>query len=80
MHADCLARGEYFLHKVDIRGFGYAQTCRTGNRTAQRRIFSDQRARVSHQLDCLFAYFGKVALIVFVNDLSIAHNNDFNRR
>ena len=31
------------------------------------------------QLDSLFAHLGKMAFIVFVDDLSIAHNDDLDR-
>ena len=33
----------------------------------------------ANQLDSLFAHLGKMAFIVFVDDLSIAHNDDLDR-
>ena len=80
VHADRLAGGEYLLHEVDVRRLGNAEARRTGDRAADRRIRSDHLARILHQLDRLFAHLGKVALIVLVDDLSIAHDHDLDRR
>ena len=56
-----------------------AEARRTGDCAADRRIRADGLARILHQLDRLFAHLGKVALIVLVDDLSIAHNHDLDR-
>ena len=80
MYAYRLAGGEYFLHEVDVRRLGNAEARRTGDRAADRRIRADGLARILHQLDRLFAHLGEMALIVLVDDFSIAHDNDFNRR
>ena len=80
MHADRLARGKNLLHKVDVGSLGDAQACRTGDGAAQRGVFPNQRARIPHQFNRFFAYLGKVALIMLVDDLSIAHNDDFDCR
>ena len=79
VHADRLARSKDLLNEVDVRRLGNAETGRAGDRAVDRRILADQPARGANQLDSLFAHLGKMAFIVFVDDLSIAHNDDLDR-
>ena len=80
MDADRLAGGEYLLHKVDARRFGNAEAGRAGDRAADNGVLTDQAAGIGHKLDSLFAHLGKVALIMLVDNLHIAHDNDLNGR
>ena len=80
MRADRLAGRKDLLHEVDVGGFRNAETGRAGDRAVKRRVLADELARRTDQLDRLFAHLGEVALIVFVDDLSIAHDYDFHRR
>ena len=79
VHADRLAGGKHFLHEVDVRGLGDAEARRARDRTAQRGVRADGFTRILHQLNRLFAHLGEVALIVLVDDLSIAHDHDLDR-
>ena len=80
VRADRLAGRKDLLHEVDVGGFRNAETGRAGDRAVKRRVLADELARRTDQLDRLFAHLGEVALIVFVDDLSIAHDYDFYRR
>ena len=80
VHADRLARSKDLLNEVDVRRLGNAETGRAGDRAVDRRILADQPARGANQLDSLFAHLGKMAFIVFVDDLSIADNDDLDGR
>ena len=80
MDADRLAGGEYLLHKVDTRRLGNAEASRAGDRAVDNGVLTDQAAGICHKLDSLFAHLGKVALIMFVDNLPIAHDNDLNGR
>lgn len=50
------------------------------DRAADNGVFTDQAAGIGHKLDSLFAHLGKVALIMLVDNLPIAHDNDLNGR
>ena len=78
MYANSLARREDFLYEIHAAGLGHAQTGRTGDCDMQRILANDFLGCTQH-FACFFAYFGEVTLVSFIDDLTGAHRDQFDR-